>query len=167
MKELLERIGSYNIFNYLLPGVLFAVSVETIGGLNLLKLSPLVGAFVYYFIGSVISRVGSLIVEPIFLRLKIIRYAPYSNFVSASKNDGKIEVLSEVNNMYRTLCALVICVSAVKGFVLMAHEVERIRLLAPWLIGVGLIILYALAYRKQSDFIRKRVAATQKTEATE
>ena len=36
MKDILDKIGTYNIFNYLLPGVLFAVLVSQQTKYNLL-----------------------------------------------------------------------------------------------------------------------------------
>ena len=65
MKELLDKLSSYNIFNYLLPGILFSVLASKTTELNLIQIDIILGVFVYYFIGLIISRIGSLIIEPI------------------------------------------------------------------------------------------------------
>jgi hypothetical protein len=65
MKDLLDKLSSYNLFNYLLPGVLFACLSEPIVGYNLIQTDIVVGVFFYYFLGMTISRIGSLAVEPI------------------------------------------------------------------------------------------------------
>lgn len=65
MKEILDKLTSYNLFNYLLPGVVFAVLASKVTRFTLIQQDLVAGAFLYYFIGLVISRFGSLILEPI------------------------------------------------------------------------------------------------------
>jgi hypothetical protein len=38
-------------------------------------------------------------------KISFLKFALYSDFVSASKNDTKLGVLSEADNMYRTFSA--------------------------------------------------------------
>lgn len=64
MKDLLDKISSYNLFNYLFPGILFAVISKEFTSYSLLQDNLIVGAFIYYFIGLVVSRFGSLVIEP-------------------------------------------------------------------------------------------------------
>ena len=63
MKEIIDKLSSYNIFNYLLPGVLFVAIAKNFTEYNLILDNDFIGAFFYYFIGMVISRFGSLIIE--------------------------------------------------------------------------------------------------------
>lgn len=42
MKDLLDKISSYNIFNYLLPGVLFAAFVDALTSFQVLQRDPVV-----------------------------------------------------------------------------------------------------------------------------
>ena len=106
MDGLLDKISSYNIFNYLLPGSLFAVIGDVVTDYRFVQEDIVVGLFLYYFVGLVVSRIGSLVVEPILKAVGFVTFVDYRKFVEASKADAKIEVLSETNNMYRTLCAL-------------------------------------------------------------
>jgi len=64
MKEIIEKLSSYNIFNYLFPGVVFAILATKFTNLNLTFDNLFLGAFAYYFIGLVISRFGSVFIEP-------------------------------------------------------------------------------------------------------
>ena len=75
MNDLLAKLSSYNIFNYLLPGALFVFAVHFLYGWQLKTPNLIVEAFGYYFIGMTISRVGSVIVEPVFKWLKIVEYS--------------------------------------------------------------------------------------------
>lgn len=161
MKDLLDKLGSYNIFNYLLPGVLFAVFIEHATSVKLLQINIVIGAFVYYFLGSVISRVGSILVEPALLRFGVITYEPYEEFVRASKIDSKLEVLSEANNMYRTICALMFSIAAVTMYNFVAERLTLLQAAAPFVCVGGLFVLFLVAYRKQTAYIRKRIAANR------
>lgn len=161
MKDLIDKIGSYNIFNYLLPGIIFSVFVTKFTHYNLVQGDVLVGAFVYYFIGSVVSRIGSLIIEPIFKWTGFISFASYEDFVVASKADAKIEVLSEANNMYRTICSLFMCLSIVYGYEYLAGKFEVLDKVLPALCVAGLLILFSFSYRKQTAYISKRVTANK------
>uniref|UniRef100_UPI0031013A79 hypothetical protein n=1 Tax=Neorhizobium sp. EC2-8 TaxID=3129230 RepID=UPI0031013A79 len=72
MNDILARLSSYDIFVNLVPGALFAAFLS-MADIYTLEPSSVVGELViYYFIGLVISRVGSVIVEPI---LKPTRYS--------------------------------------------------------------------------------------------
>jgi len=106
MKEIIEKLSSYNIFNYLLPGIVFSILTSKFTSTNLIFDNLIIGAFLYYFIGLVISRVGSVIIEPLLKRIKFLKFADYKDFVSVSKTDNKLEILSEANNMYRTFVSM-------------------------------------------------------------
>ena len=64
MSEILDKLSSYNIFNYLLPGTLFAVAGDAFTSYSFVQKDVLVAVFAYYFMGLVISRIGSLMIEP-------------------------------------------------------------------------------------------------------
>ena len=114
MKDLLDKISSYNLFNYLLPGILFVCISKYFTDYNFIQDNDFIGAFLYYFIGMVISRFGSLFVEPILKRISFLKFADYESFIVASKKDEKIELFSEVNNTYRTITALFIILLLLK-----------------------------------------------------
>ncbi len=162
MKDLLDKLSSYNIFNYLLPGVLYAAFAEAFTSFHFVHKDPVVGVFLYYFFGSVISRVGSLLVEPIMKRLNFINFAPYEDFVRATEADPKLEVLSETNNMYRTICALMLCVSATTLFERATVHYPWIGTAIPSITIIGLLALYIFSYKKQTAYITKRIEVCKK-----
>ena len=75
MNYLLNQLSSYNIFNYLLPGILFVVAAEAFTDYSFLQRDLVVGVFVYYFIGMAVSRFGSLVVEPILKKMSWVTFA--------------------------------------------------------------------------------------------
>jgi len=103
MKDILSKLSSYNLFNYLFPGILFVIVASKVTHYSLIQQDVVIGVFLYYFIGLVVSRFGSLVIEPILRKTSFLRFADYEDFVAALKKDEKLELLSEVNNTYRTL----------------------------------------------------------------
>ena len=106
MKDLLQKISSYNIFNYLLPGVVFVTLLRLLTKYELIIDDFIVGVFFYYFIGLIINRIGSLVIEPIIKKTSLVKFFDYRKFISASRKDEKIDLFSEVNNMYRTFISM-------------------------------------------------------------
>jgi hypothetical protein len=156
MKELLDKLSSYNLFNYLLPGTVFVAAARRISAHTFKDENVVVELFLYYFIGMVISRFGSLTIEPALKNVKFIKFAPYKDFIRASAKDAKIEVLSEQNNTYRTLCAVFLSLGLLKLYDVAVVWKPRTSRTA---VIVGLFVLFVFAYRKQTDYVRKRVEA--------
>jgi hypothetical protein len=159
MKELLEKISSYNIFNFLLPGVVFVALANNLIGAGINQRDIVTAAFVYYFIGLVISRFGSLIIEPALKFFSFVRFASYNDFVAAEKKDPKLDVLVEVNNTYRTLCSMFVLLLLLKAYVKLGTKIPAIRSWQETVLAILLLILFLFAHRKQTAYIVKRIRA--------
>jgi hypothetical protein len=160
MTELLDKISSYNLFNYLLPGVLFAVIASKLTHYSFLGYEVVAAAFLYYFIGLVVSRFGSLVIEPLLKFTGFVKFAEYKNFVAASKKDPKIELLSEVNNTYRTLCALFVLLLLLKLYEQLGVRWPFLERFYVIVLIVLLLVTFAFAYRKQTEYVKKRIKAS-------
>src|SRR5260370_17535960 len=101
MNELLAKISSYSLFNYLLPGIVFTALASDILHYPIAQRDLLTAAFLYYFAGLVISRFGSLVIEPILKRFAFVHFSDYKDFLAPSEKDGQLPVLPEANNTYR------------------------------------------------------------------
>ena len=157
MKAILEKLSAYNIFSYLLPGLLFVSLGERLTSFSLIQRSWIVGIVLYYFIGLVISRVGSLIVKPLLERIGFVKEAPYEDYVEASESDSRIGILSAQNTMFRTLCAMCIMLMGLKIG-------EKVMGILPWgadaydsIVLVSLFMLFLFSYRKQAQDVVRRV----------
>ena len=162
MKDLLDKITSYNLFNYLLPGIIFVCLAKEFTDYNLVQDKELIGAFLYYFIGMVISRFGSLFIEPFLKKVNFIKMADYNQFIDASKVDAKIELFSEINNTYRTLSSMVILLGFAK-----CYNLLQVAFSVPQWLGFVVLVfllsgLFLFSYKKQTSYITKRVAACNK-----
>ena len=109
MNNIIEKIGSYQIMTNLLPGAFLGIVLKIFFELSLPIENLGEEILLYYFMGFVINRIGSLIVNPVLKKIKFIQEAPYPDYLKAVKVDTKIDVLSETNNFFRstlTCCIL-------------------------------------------------------------
>lgn len=157
MKEILDKLSSYNLFNYLLPGVLFIVIASKVTRYDFIQDDIVIGAFLYYFIGMVISRFGSLAIEPLLKHFSFLQFTDYKDFVTASKKDEKIELLSEVNNTYRTLSSLFILLLLLKIYEAIESVVPFLQKSSAIILIILLIIMFLFSYRKQTSYITNRI----------
>lgn len=158
MEKFLEKISKYHILVNLIPGLVFLYVVDLLGIYDINTDNLIQDFFVGYFVGMTLSRIGSVMIEPIFKRLKIVIYAPYQDYLQAASIDTKIPDLLEDNNMYRTFVAALVIIVLLE----VAHQIPIVNsfLHTSWAKVVSivlLLILYVLAYSKQTSYIRKRV----------
>ncbi len=120
-----------------------------------------VGAFVYYFVGLVISRIGSLFIEPILRKSSFLKFADYAEFVSASQKDSKLEVLSEVNNMYRTLSSMLVLLLLLRLYEFIELEFPILKGLSPYILIAVLLVVFLYSYMKQTEYVTERIKANR------
>ena len=86
-----------------------------------------------------------------------IKFAPYPEFLKAEKNDPKLTVLSQENNVYRSYISVMFI--AVMGYIYKNISFDWCLFLKdePLVLIVSLLVLFLFAYRKQTSFVRKRV----------
>lgn len=159
MNDLLAKISSYNIFNYLFPGALLVVVAERMGIVALpQQLDIITRLLIYYSAGLGISRVGSLILEPALLWTGFVKYSEYSDYVTACDADPKIVTLVEASNTFRTIAAGALCLLVAWPLSSMAQK----GVIAPTtgtLLSLALVLVVFLAsFKKQVGYVKKRVA---------
>lgn len=161
---MLEKISSYNLLNYLLPGTIFVCLAKYFTDYNLIQENIFIGAFLYYFIGMVISRFGSLIVEPILKSIMIVKFADFNNFVDASNKDSKIEKYLEDNNSYRTIIAMITLLLLIKAYNYFQDLYLFNSGVTQFLIIIIILVIFILSYRKQTNYTRMRIEADKQIE---
>ncbi len=157
MKEIIEKLSSYNIFNNLLPGILFSILAKATTNYDFIQTDVFLGSFLYYFIGLIISRFGSLVIENVLIKIKFVRYADYKKFLLAQKNDENINILLESNNMFRTLSSMGILLLILYLYDYLSFRFEISTTITYILLTISIVILFLYSFRKQTDYIRKRV----------
>lgn len=161
MEEILKKISSYNIFNFLLPGTIFAFAAEVLTDFSVVQDDLLIALFLYYFFGLIISRVGSIVVESGLKKVGFLEFAEYPDFVHASQKDATLVTLSEVNNTLRTMCSLMLFIPGVVFYEKLIRTWPGLTELAQYIMFALLLLLFVLSYRKQTKYITKRIEANK------
>jgi hypothetical protein len=166
LKELIDKLTSYNLFNYLFPGVVFGFLAEKLLGYSLFQNNLVVDAFIFYFIGMVISRFGSLFLEPLLKKIRIVKFADYHDFVRVSAIDPKLEILSEANNSYRTISSMFVLLAVLMPYRLILQHFKISPTMNRYFIVLLLSGLFILSFRKQTQYITKRIESRLKSNLT-
>ena len=155
MDSLLSLLNEYELFNNIFPGIIFLYFSNLQNYIPILdKIDIYEKLFLYYFIGLSIGRIGSLFLEPLFKKLEIIKFADYSKFLKSEEKDSKIHMLVLVNNMYRSFCVVFLF-----SFFWLIYKNDFLfsTLLLRLLIILLLFFLFVYSYKKQTEYIKKRV----------
>ena len=171
-KSMLEKVSSYNILNNFLPGIIFCYMVKFFTGYELDTGSNWENIFIYYFWGLIISRVGSIVIESLLLKITIknkrsrrkenyIKRAPYEEYSRVSEKQSFIKILNETNNVYRTMISVFMCVLVIKLYEVISTYIYKfvggIGLIEDILFLLGGMLLFIMSYKKQTDYIRERI----------
>ena len=153
LNDIIDKISSYNILNYVIPGAIFWYLCPICCDITL-PVDNIVGELIgFYFIGMVIYSIGSLLIEPVFRIIHAIHFTEYNQYVIASKDDSKLASLSESNNTFRTMIALCLSLIIIKLYCGIFSGFQ------PWLCLIGLFMLFSMAYVKRTIYINERVSA--------
>ncbi|KOP38237.1 MULTISPECIES: hypothetical protein [unclassified Flavobacterium] len=160
MNDFFNKLSSYNLFNNLLPGILFVVLINHFTNYKISHDNLLINVFLYYFIGLTISRISSVYIEPFLKKIKFVTFRDYKLFVDASKKDNKLEILLEVNNKFRVLLTTIILVILSKVYY--SIDLKWFNFsenTQEYLLLIFIAIIYLFAYRKQTNYVIKRIDA--------
>lgn len=167
VKSISGKISSYNIFNNLLPGIIFCYALSKTTRFSFSTDNILEQLFIWYFTGMIISRIGSIFVESTLKKLKFkekpyLEFADYEQYTAASEAKPFIAILSETNNTYRTIVALFISLGVfylydIFFFDWIAEKCAIGNKLVVIIVEVLLIILFVKSYKKQTDYVRRQV----------
>lgn len=158
ISKIVDKISSYQLFNYFFPGVIFNFVVDQSMSFKIAPEDILYRIFIYYVTGMILSRIGSTIVEPIYKKICFVIYAKYKIFLDSEEKDLKINPLVLENNTYRTLIATffsLFCLFLIDQIEWLHDKYQHPIAIISYLLF--LILLFSLAYRKQTTYIRKRV----------
>ena len=153
----LGRISNYNLLNNLIPGAILCVLLKYLAGYDLMNVGTLELLVIFYFVGMVNGRIGSLIVEPFLKWIKLVTFRDHKQFVEAEQKDKKIVYLSETNNMYRSMISVAFTALLVKLYHVGVDLHWDWGSVSEWVVLVAMLILFSCAYRKQTKYIVSRI----------
>ena len=165
MNSIIEKLGSYQIMTNLLPGAFFGLGIKFFLGLNLPTENIGEDIIIFYFIGFIINRIGSLVVESVFKKIRFVKYVPYLDFAKAVKSDSKIDTLSEMNSYIRSLLTCVLLFPVVWILYVLSLRWIWFSVNWKWCAIILLFVLFLFSYRKQTCYVCKSVEAVNSQNA--
>jgi hypothetical protein len=165
MDKIIDKLTPYNLFNYLIPGVVFVIFLDRISEYHFIpKDSSLpelfFGIVKFYFIGMIISRMGSLILECILTEkisfVKKFDRGLFAKVTSGEKKDTLVEVLYEVRNTYRTIASMFIILLVIK-LICWNYTEKDFSSVKHVTTFILLSILFVYAFRKQDKHLSDRM----------
>lgn len=157
MDKLLEKISSYHFLNTLIPGACIAYLSNHFFGIDFLTEELLYNILIIFILGLISGRIGSVIIEPILKKTKIVCFEEYNSYLKASKKDEKMQELVTDNNLYRAMIAAFTFLFVEKLYLFLAEKWILFQEYGYIVILIFIIILYVLSYRKQTNTISKRI----------
>lgn len=159
METILKTIDQYDIFNNFIPGATYIFLVNQLYGKELTEgiLDFLIAS---YIVGIIVSRFGSITIEWIIKdKLNFVEPPEKSEFIDAEIKDPlkKITKLNMVATMYRSLLSAVIMVGLTGLWIVVRTHIPVTKTFENTVIIMALVILFALSYRKQTNYVRNRV----------
>ena len=159
MGSFTEKLSPYDFINNLFPGVLVLAFMAWSLNLSFTAdgvISIVVYFCIVYFVGIIMSRLGSLVLEPIFRKTRIAKW--HKNYYVGERNDPKIPILLRDLNMYRSLAvsSLFCClISPVAVFI--TKTISCCMCLEAMLVLFIVAVIFTCSYGKQSRLIYRRV----------
>lgn len=166
-KMILDKLSQYNFLTNILPGTVLCILLNYLVGYNLLLSDYYLAGILFYFAGVVNSRFSSLVVERLLKLMKIIVFAPYQDFVKAEKMDAKLTVISQENNTYRSYVSVLVLTLLAYLYKISFAQINLIRENEVLVLLVLLTLLFICSYRKQTNYVRKRVETNLNTDKEE
>ena len=158
MEVLISKLTNYEVFINLFPGTLFYFFMKQILKINIIEDSLFVLVFVCYFLGLVLSRIGSLIIEPFFRKIKKSAFRSHEKYIEAENKENNpktsLKVYDEKNSIYRTLIATFFVMSIF--YIIFSFYIINFNIFL-FIVLFLLVILFSFSYLKQSNYISKRI----------
>lgn len=170
---IVEKVSSYDIFNNFFPGIIFCYILRKTTRFFLADGEVWENLFIYYFVGIIINRIGSIVVERTLKSIKVkdkennikepfLKFTEYDNYIKTSEEEPFIKKLNETNNVYRTIISMVIVIIVIKlydsflydivnSFGKVGHDFVFIT------VCLLIIILFLYSYKKQTEYINSRI----------
>lgn len=157
MDKFLNKLSEYHFIQSLVPGMIFTYCSKSFYEVNFLTDKPVYDFIVILIIGLIISRIGSIIVEPLLRKVKILNFCKYTDYIEASQKDSLIKNLSETNNLYRVIIATFLVLLIEKLYLFISEKFVWLNNWTYLIISFSLIVLFIFSYRKQTNYIKQRV----------
>lgn len=161
MSELLSKISSYNLYNYLLVGFVYNLLLCHYTQLGYVDESIFNTLIVCYVMGLFIAKLASLFIEPLLRKLhwgnkKFLKWHNKNEYIEAANNDPMIPCILEEANLCRNFiaCFMLFFLSILYEEYLSKY-VDRKNV--DYLFYAFMLVVFVFSYRKKVAQISNRV----------
>lgn len=156
----IDKLSHYSFVTNILPGAVLCIILKDLIGYDLFVTKEwyLLG-IIFYFVGIVCNRFGSVCVEPLLKpkRTESEKRSDYTNFMKAEQLDSKVITLNTENNVFRSyvsVCALSVIALGFRGLTELWPIIAKYQAI---IVLVLILVLFVFSYRKQTKYVRERV----------
>ena len=160
MEKFLNKLSEYHFIQTIVPGIIFTCFSKIFYDVNLITEKPIYDFIIVLIIGLIISRIGSLIVEPVLRKTKILSFYEYSKYIEASQKDSFIKNLSETNNLYRGIIAAFLLILFERFYLFLLNKIVWLNKCSYLILTIVIIVLFIVSYKKQTKYIKERIEKT-------
>ena len=97
-------------------------------------------------------------------KTSFVKFVEYKKYLLATKKDKDIEILSEINNVYRTISSVFVLLVVLKIYSLLESKFLFLHEFGIYILGILLLIMFFYSYKKQTKYIKDRVLHTLEKE---
>ena len=160
--KLIEKISTYQILNYMIPGSVLCVLLKYWVGYDLIAFSAVENVIIVYFVGMVNSRLSSLVLKKILKKTRFIKETERDDFIMAEKKDAKLTVLSDINNMFRAMANVMLLLLVAYGMKYIGSIETFVLDNFNWIAIGALFLLFLFSFREQTKVVKNRTEIDNK-----
>ena len=160
MDEMIKKLSAYDLINILIPGWALAFTLKPCGYADITDDNLVSMIVISFILGVIASRVGSLVIEPIAIKFKLVRH-DYEHYARAQAADDKLGTLTSVSNMYRMLAGAVVVLAVLA---LCASVLDEHRNCIYVCLGMASFLLFSAGWVKRERYVAHRVQIFGKDE---
>lgn len=157
MESILQNISEYRLLNNLIPGGFFVGVLAWAAGWASSEVNFIFIIAISYVAGVILSRLGSLVVEPVAEKVFKVEFVSHEDYCRAEKLYPRLLVMNSENGIFRTFVAVSACLllgAPIIGLFGMGDG----RALSLLVIASAIsVVVFMLAYIKQTSYIVGRV----------
>lgn len=157
LKIIFDKLSQYHFLTNILPGSVLCIVLKYLIGFNLMPDNIYGAGIVFYFVGMVNGRVGSLVVEKVLQKTKFVKFVPYKDFIVAEKLDPKITTLSQENNTYRAYISVFLISIVFWAYRLLTDAPDMFQTIGISILLLAMLVIFAFSYQKQTNYVRSRI----------
>lgn len=152
LKSLSEKLSAYQLFNFIYPGAVF-LGILSYKGVPLGMLKEIWWFLLAsYFLGMIISRFGSIVIESICLKFGWIEKYDIKRYADNIAKNSFTAILLELTNIYRTICSMGILL-----FLCTIFKYQQDDKCCMLFVEVLFVLLFGISFIKQHHYLEDKL----------